>query len=168
MTEGLRVELVELDQLSVAELQQKYEALFRQAARSSHRAFLLRRIAWKLQEQQFGGLPDRASQRLAELAELLNPLAEAAARGRRRRSSGEASGQRTRGPSHRRPREIRLPKPGDLIRRVYKGRELIVHVLDRAFEYDGRRFRSLSAIAKAVTGAHWNGLLFFGLVTQKK
>jgi hypothetical protein len=51
---------------------------------------------------------------------------------------------------------------------VYKGRELIVRVLDRAFEYDGRRFRSLSAIAQAVTGAHWNGLLFFGLVTQKK
>ena len=64
--------------------------------------------------------------------------------------------------------QIRLPKPGDLIRRVYKGRELIVRVLDRAFEYDGQRFRSLSAIAKAITGAHWNGLLFFGLVTQKK
>ncbi len=168
MTEDLRVELAELDQLSVAELQQKYEALFGQAARSTHRAFLLRRIAWKLQEQQLGGLPDRALQRLAELVELLNPLAEAAARARRRRSSGEARIQGHQEPKRRRPREIRLPKPGAVIRRVYKGRELIVRVLDRAFEYDGRRFRSLSAIAKAVTGAHWNGLLFFGLVTQKK
>jgi hypothetical protein len=168
MAEDLGVELAELDRLSVARLLLRYEALFGQAARSTHRAFLVRRIAWKLQERRHGPLSHRASQRLAELAELLNPLAAASARARRRRSSGEARDPRGAKPNRRRPREIRLPKAGDLIRRVYKGREIVVRVLDRAFEYDGQRFRSLSAIAKAVTGAHWNGLLFFGLVTQKK
>jgi hypothetical protein len=84
MAEDLDVELAELNRLSVAGLLPRYEALFGQTARSTHRAFLVRRIAWKLQERRFGGLPRRASQRLAELAELLNPLAEAAARGRRR------------------------------------------------------------------------------------
>lgn len=65
-------------------------------------------------------------------------------------------------------RDLRLPPPGNWLRREYRGRDILVHVLDRGFEFDGRRYRSLSAIAKAVTGAHWNGLLFFGLVRQEK
>ncbi len=65
-------------------------------------------------------------------------------------------------------RNIRLPKPGDILSRVYKGRQITVRVLESGFEYEGRRFRSLSAIAKAVTGAHWNGLLFFGIVRQER
>ncbi len=65
-------------------------------------------------------------------------------------------------------RDLRLPSPGSFLRREYRGRDILVRVLDRGFEYDGRRYRSLSAIAKAVTGAHWNGLLFFGLARQEK
>ena len=65
-------------------------------------------------------------------------------------------------------RDIRLPPPGEYLRRDYRGRDILVRILDRGFEFEGRRYRSLSAIAKAVTGAHWNGLLFFGLVKQDK
>ena len=53
--------------------------------------------------------------------------------------------------------------PGSLLRRTYQGRSILVRVLEDAYEHEGRRFRSLSAIAQAVTGAHWNGRLFFGL-----
>jgi hypothetical protein len=53
--------------------------------------------------------------------------------------------------------------PGSVLIKEYKGRTIIVHVLDSGFEYDGKRFTSLSAIAKAITGTKWNGLLFFGL-----
>jgi len=65
-------------------------------------------------------------------------------------------------------RDARLPMPGSVLRRNYQGREILVRVLEGGFEFEGRRYRSLSAIAKAVTGAHWNGMLFFGLVVQEK
>ena len=55
-----------------------------------------------------------------------------------------------------------------MIRRTYDGREISVRVLERGFEFDGRYYRSLSAIAFAVTGARWNGNLFFGFVKQRK
>ncbi len=57
----------------------------------------------------------------------------------------------------------RLPMPGAVLMRSYRGRAIEVRVLDEGFEYDGQRFRSLTAVAKAVTGSHWNGYDFFGL-----
>ena len=102
--------------------------------------------------------------------ESLDPLGKLAARartsGRRPETGGRRVSARSEGPPPR--RDIRLPKPGDVLSRYYKGREITAYVLDSGFEYEGRRFRSLSAIAKAVTGAHWNGLLFFGIVRQER
>lgn len=57
----------------------------------------------------------------------------------------------------------RLPMSGTLLTRTYKGRAIRVQVTEAGFEYDGEVYRSLSAIAKAVTGAHWNGYPFFNL-----
>ena len=158
--------LAELSRMSILELRQRYVALFGKPPRTGHRLFLLRRVAWRLQEQSLGGLPTEARQRLTELTHLLDPLAEMATKARRR-AKVDPETKRNRRRSGR-PREIRLPEPGALIRRVYKGREIVVCVLETGFEYEGERYRSLSAIAKTVTGAHWNGLLFFGLVSQKK
>ncbi len=165
----VRAEVFKLDRLSAAELQRQYTTLFGEPARSKHRAFLQRRVAWKLQQKAYGGLPTAATKRLRELTELLNPLADMAARAKRQ--AGNAAGVEHGSPRNRSrpgPREIRLPPSGSLIRRVYKGREIVVRVLDSGFEYDGQCYRSLSAIAKVITGAHWNGLLFFGLISQKK
>ena len=55
------------------------------------------------------------------------------------------------------------PLPGTVLTREYKGREVRVRVLEKGFEYEGQPYRSLSAVAKAITGSHWNGRLFFGL-----
>ena len=55
-----------------------------------------------------------------------------------------------------------------MITRIYRGRTIRVTVLESGFEYDGKRYRSLSAIAKVVTGSHWNGKLFFGLKKTKE
>jgi hypothetical protein len=102
--------------------------------------------------------------------ESLDPLGKLAARtrtsGPRPETGGRSASPRSEGQPAR--RDIRLPKPGDVLSRCYKGRAITVRVLDSGFEYEGRRFRSLSAIAKAVTGAHWNGLLFFGIVRQER
>lgn len=64
----------------------------------------------------------------------------------------------------------RLPMPGALLTREYRGRTIRVRVLPKGFDYEGTVYRSLSAVAKAVTGAHWNGYLFFGIEapTQKE
>jgi hypothetical protein len=61
-----------------------------------------------------------------------------------------------------------LPAPGTVITRRWRGRDLELHVLDDGFEIDGVVHRTLSAAAKAVTGAHWNGKLFWGLVGRKR
>lgn len=58
--------------------------------------------------------------------------------------------------------------PGTTLRRQYKGHEYHVTVLPNGFEYDGRAYRSLSAIAHAISGAHWNGYHFFGIATPKR
>jgi hypothetical protein len=58
--------------------------------------------------------------------------------------------------------------PGTLLAREFRGRDIVVKVLDKGFEYDGRRFKSLSAIAQEATGSKWNGFLFFGLAESKE
>jgi hypothetical protein len=59
--------------------------------------------------------------------------------------------------------DARLPSPGTAIVRQYKGRKLQVLVLADGFEFEGKRYKSLSAVAKTITGSHINGYRFFGL-----
>jgi hypothetical protein len=64
----------------------------------------------------------------------------------------------------RRPRrDLRLPEAGTTIERRYQGKAVCVKVLKDGFEYDGKRYESLSSIALSVTGTRWNGFSFFGL-----
>ena len=62
-----------------------------------------------------------------------------------------------------RDQDSRLPLPGTLLSRKWKGRTVLVEVLSKGFRYENRHYASLSAIAVAVTGTRWNGLAFFGL-----
>ena len=66
------------------------------------------------------------------------------------------------------PPDERIPPPGTVLTRVYRGQAYHVVVRDDGFEYDGQIFRSLSAIAKLITGSHWNGLLFFKITDPKR
>jgi hypothetical protein len=61
----------------------------------------------------------------------------------------------------------RLPVPGTLLTRSFENRRIVVTVLKDGFEYQSRRYRSLNAIAREVTGTRWNGLLFFGLTERR-
>jgi len=67
-------------------------------------------------------------------------------------------------PSH----DARLPLAGTLLVKEYKGKNVVVKVLDEGFEYNGRRFTSLSAIAQEITGTKWNGFRFFGLLKENR
>jgi hypothetical protein len=66
------------------------------------------------------------------------------------------------------PNDARLPLAGTLLVKEFKGNTLVVKVLDEGFEYDGRRFTSLSAIAQEITGTKWNGFRFFGLLQENR
>jgi len=118
-------------------------------------------------------LSPAAAKRLAELIALLDPLGKAVVRASGRAKGGPTNTQLSPLPARRiRPcqssRDLRLPPPGSVLSRWYQGNEVSVRVFERGFEWDGQRYRSLSAIARRVTGAHWNGLLFFGIVQQDR
>lgn len=116
----LSVELVVLRTLSIPDLQQHYQTLFGQPAPTTHRAFLLRRVAWELQARRVGGLSADAADRLAELADAINPLAEAVIAADRRAASKPSGDPRPHdvGTGKPRRRSIRRPQPGTVIQRV--------------------------------------------------
>lgn len=61
----------------------------------------------------------------------------------------------------------RLPMPGSLLVRDYRGKQIVVTVLENGFQYDDRQYTSLTAIAQEVTGTKWNGFAFFGLTAKE-
>ena len=152
-----------LDQLArmrPQELQRVYKEMFGSELPSSNSDQLRRRIAWRLHTEKESDLPESARQ---------HALAIASGAGLRIRVP--ANGAHADGMRHATVTRLvsdhdrRLPMPGSVIVKEYRGRTIVVHVFESGFEYDGRRFSSLSAIAKEITGTKWNGLLFFGLAT---
>jgi len=151
---NITTELRRLQGLSVNQLRAEFERVSGEAARSFNRVFLIKRIAWRLQATEQGGLSDRARELAMKLAR------EADLRVRPPDELHRAFAAMSIEP----PRGRELPPPGSIITRVYKGRRVEVRVAsDGTFEWHGQSFGSLSAVAKAITGADWNGRLFFGL-----
>jgi hypothetical protein len=147
----------ELLSLSTAGLRRKYQELFGEESRSSNKQYLLRRIAWRMQADAEGGLSERALARAAEIADV---------RDLRTRLPADFSARDAwaRGRSRH---DWRVPCPGTLLTRRFGSRQIVVKVLDDGFEYESRHYRSLSAVAREVTGTRWNGLLFFGLAERR-
>jgi hypothetical protein len=137
----------------VAQLLAKHREVLGKPSSSRHKRHLIRRIAWGLQAQVQGHLSERALRRAAQLVDN-SDLRVAATCADRKKQAKTA--------------RRRLPLPGTILVRRYKGRELEVTVLDHGFEYEGRVFATLSAVAKAITGSHWNGYQFFRLTRQRK
>lgn len=120
---------------------------------STSHPHLLRRIAWKLQAGVEGDLTERARQRAAEL------MADGDLRLNTRRKLRQPANSRTASTD----RDGRLPKVGSLVEREFQGRLISAKVLEAKFEYEGRTYESLSAIAYEVSGTRWNGFDFFRL-----
>ena len=157
MATNVKQTLAAMDRMTPAQLREKYLAVFGESIRSGNKDFLRKRIAWRLQSLAEGTLSERARQRAAELAR------DADIRLTMPRSAMATSGaQRCVGPALR-AHHANLPMPGAVLTRAYRGQVIQVTVLPKGFEWEGQMYRSLSAVAKAVTGAHWNGHLFFGL-----
>ncbi len=160
-------EIQELSRLTVSRLQGKYLEVFGEPTRARNKDFLRKRIAWRLQALAEGDLSKRARKRAGELAN----DADLRIRAPRGPAAGTTSTEtRYRSVTSRiNPgRDNRLPVPGTLLAREFRGKTIVAKVLDNGFEYEGRLYRSLSAIASEVTGSRWNGYLFFGLKRGKK
>jgi len=157
-------EISELPRMNAPQLQAMHKELFGASHPVANCQHLRRKIAWHLQSAKNGGLPESMRQyaiAIARDARLRSRILENVSR----RQAGLALEQTvtTRVVD---TRDARLPMPGSLIVKNYKAQTLVVKVLDNGFEYDGRRFPSLSAIAGEVTGTRWNGFAFFGLAKE--
>ncbi len=134
--------LAEMDYDSLhAEWRRLYRAL---APKRVSRELLMLGVAWKIQERAYGGLGAATKRRLADLAKTMN-------------DDGDVT----------RSRVTRL-KPGAKLIREWQGQTHIVTVLEDGFEWRGECWRSLSVIAREITGAHWSGPRFFGLNGKAK
>ena len=156
----VEAEIAELQEMTTGQLANLYEQLHGQPTRTRHRQYLIRKNAWRIQANAFGGFSERAKRRAAELANdadirVMAPKTLVCP------PRGGYSSTRTLRMASRDPR---IPAPGSAIVRSYKGKKLRVLVLDgEGFEYDGQRYDTLSAVAKHITGSHINGFRFFGL-----
>jgi Protein of unknown function (DUF2924) len=153
-------ELAALRKLTMRELRSRYAEAFGEQTNANNKAWLLKRIAWRLQANAEGDLSERARRRAEELAN------DADLRLSPPKPKEAQPGEHTRVASIPAAAESRLPPPGTVITREYKGETLQVMVLTDGVEYEGERYKSLSAVANAITGQHVNGRAFFGLTKE--
>ena len=129
-----------------AKLKEQWTALFHTLPPPYNRRFLESRLAYRIQELAYGGLKPETVRRLEQLGEQLD--------------GGNIAVRRLRGSD--------IPIAGTRLIREYQGVEHTVTVMADGYEWQGRPYKSLSAIARAITGTRWNGLLFFGLKNRRR
>jgi Protein of unknown function (DUF2924) len=144
MTNSVLAQIGALKSMPAAGLKARWQELFDTEPPPYNRRFLESRLAYRIQELAFGGLKPETVERLAALAEGLGGKAT-----KRGRSAQDR------------------PITGTRLIRDWQGIEHSVTVRDDGFEYQGRPYKSLSAIARLITGTRWNGWVFFGLKNQR-
>jgi Protein of unknown function (DUF2924) len=161
---ALKLEIEDLRRMTVGQLRRKHLEVFGEETRSNHKEFLFKRIAWRMQAVAEGGLSDRARRRAMDLAN----DADLRIRAPKNTLDSHPTGCHGHATSVDPAADPRLPMMGEIISRDYKGRRISVEVRANGFDYDGKLYRSLSSIARQVTGTQWNGFAFFGLVPTKE
>jgi hypothetical protein len=140
-----------LRKMPLEALRQRWRALFGTDAPAYSAEHMVRRLAYRLQELHYGGLADTAQKQLARVA------------------TEETKAAGTRRDARRKRKAVNAPAPGTRLVREWRGQRHEVTVChDRTFEYAGKRFRTLSAVAKAISGQHCSGPRFFGLAGPGK
>ena len=160
MALNVEKEVAALRRMTVDELRAEYAHAFGEGTKTRHKAWLARRIAWRIQALAEGDLSERARQRAAELANDAD-LRTTAPKADKPNSAGHSTAT-----SLHAAADGRLPIAGTLLTRQYKGQTLAVHVRPDGFEYEGEVYKSLSAVAKKITGSHCSGYLFFRLTKE--
>lgn len=144
-------QILALKEMPVSELQVRYSELFDgKKATSNNRTYLWQRIAYRIQELEYGGLPEGVYNKVKELVEEFDPINNKTLR-------PEIANKQLI------TRDRRLPIPGTIITKNYKGTEIRVKVLEKGFEYNGKYYKTICKLTTAITGSHWNGYSFFNL-----
>lgn len=136
--------VAQLPHLAMDSLWALWDEYFDERPNHHHRTWLESRLAYKIQERAFGGLKPTLKRKLEQIGETgILPK--------------------------RLQRDADRLLPGTILTRTYDDCEhrVLVHGA-RDFEYGGRRFKSLTAVAKAITGTSWSGPVFFGLKSGHK
>lgn len=154
-------QLAALHDMTVDQMRERWLVLYGQPTASRNKAHLRKRLAWRIQEVAEGGLTQRARDRIEQILDghFLPDIT------RRAREAAQPVLPRASAPTAP-ARDPRLPPTGTALRKVHRGEEHLVTVLDDGFEHAGTRYKTLTAVAKAITGSGWNGFLFFGLATR--
>ncbi|MCB9984077.1 MAG: DUF2924 domain-containing protein [Micavibrio sp.] len=141
MTSNALKEIAALPALSRDELKQIWKDLFESTPGNCSNEFMIRRIAWRMQEMQYGGLSSVTKDKIKKLQKKSKNI-------RKRKDS--------------------MPPPGTMLTREHGGQEHRVMILADGFEYRGCKYKSLTEIATKITGTKWSGPRFFGLTGLKK
>ncbi|HWA84097.1 MAG TPA: DUF2924 domain-containing protein [Fimbriimonadaceae bacterium] len=143
-TPSVLTRLTALKNAPASELKQQWRDLFETEPPPYNRRFLESRLAYRIQELAYGGLKPETVKRLETMGEQL-----------------------AKGKGAARVNQERRPIAGTRLIREWQGIEHCVTVRDADYEYAGRPYKSLSSIARAITGTRWNGWVFFGLRNQR-
>ena len=142
-------QLTELQGMTFPALKGRWRSLYGTEPPAYKREHMVRRLAYRIQELVYGGLADETKAELERIADEDD---------RRRQATRAGRGK---------PKDTH-PLAGTRLVREWNGQRHEVTAVEGGFEYSGRRYKSLSAIAKVITGAHWSGPQFFGLRTARK
>jgi len=149
MTNSVQHQIANLHNLTHDELKSTYLTLYGSEPPTYNRTFIINRLAYRIQEFTLGGLPettrDRLRQILIEHGYGITGVKLETEKTKQRRASGD------------------MPILGTKLIREWKGTRYEVMIVSGGVEYQGKRYRSLTSVTRAITGCHWNGRTFFGI-----
>lgn len=182
MEASATTQISRLQKASLTELQAAYEEAFGKPTKSRNRKQLFSQIARKVQDERSGGKLEakdgkpvitakfeprkQAGKKTGRKAGKSKARTSAKKSNRKQAAAKRTAAKKTKSAKQPGQRDPRLPKVGTIINREYKGRTLQVKVLEKGFEYEGQVYRSLSGLARQITGQIINGFLFFRLTRQ--
>lgn len=152
MSNSVLKQITDLKNLKHEELRRLYVTLHGVEPPAYNRDFIIKRLAYRIQEIAYGGLSESAHEKMDAVLKC---------------HDYDENGRLTKASNRRTGRRRDLPVVGSRFVREWNGRRYEVTALYDGFEFEGRKYRSLSAIAKAITGTHWNGKAFFGAAGRK-
>ena len=148
MDTAILSEILALKNATLEEMRAKYTELYDgKEPPNISKIEIWKKIAYKIQEREYGGLSEEAEDVKNQLIKKHDPI----------------NNKTVRSTDWNPHRDKRLPIPGTIITKTYKGTAFQVKVLERGFECNGHVYKTLGAVARAITGAHWSGYLFFNL-----
>ena len=163
MSLNIKQEVARMKSMPTAELREHFETVCFEPPRSRNRDWMIKKIAWRLQANEQGGLPERVRQRALAMAD------DADLRKRPPQSFTEQISLAVEETTViDTGRDSRLPPSGAHLYKTYKGKKLAVYVGEKTFEFNGATYGTLSAVAKAISGSHVNGFTFFKLKSKKE